>query len=95
MELAYVRYNPTHAGAELDLFPQLEDSRTAPVYGFKSTDGYAPGGERRCTDYYRFALSSPLDGILCSLASPREVEELGAALDAGPLSQTENTRLRE
>lgn len=94
VEVAYVRYNPSHAGAEVDLFPHVGDARTTTLYGFKSTGGYDPERGERCTDYYRFALSSPLDGILCSLADAAEVAELRVALEEGPLSDEESTRLR-
>ena len=46
------------------------------------------------TDYYRFALTRPeIDGLLCSPTTPREVEALSKALQAGPLDEEEEKYL--
>lgn len=72
-DVAFVRYNPSHPGAQDDLFPHVVD-RTRPhrpvLFGFKSTTGHLRSeadyedlgvGKKlwrpRLTDYYRFALT--------------------------------------
>jgi len=104
--LAFVRYNPSHPGARLDLFPDLEQRGPTLIYNFKSTVGFV-GSERYAelglnedywqpsiTDYYRFALTRPeIDGILCSPQTSLEVEALAAALEEGPLDEEEQEYL--
>lgn len=98
LDLAYVRYNPAHAGGEEDLFPYLKPERVGLTYNFKSTLGYVPepvfrklnlGTEYKLptvTDGYRFALSRPeIDGILVSPQDPAQLTQLLSALDRGPL----------
>jgi aryl-alcohol dehydrogenase-like predicted oxidoreductase len=105
VDLAFVRYNPVHAGARLDVFPALQPSSTR-IFNFKSTFGYAAPRTLRelgltsahwrplHTDYYRFALSQPaVDGTLCSLRHPREVRALNRALAAPPLNHREQQYL--
>jgi hypothetical protein len=106
VDVGFVRYNPRHRGASQDLFPYLPPQRRGLLYGFKSTAFHV--GERRLaelrlpagdwrpgiTDSYRFALSQRrLDGVLASPASPRELLELGAALERGPLSDEEEAQM--
>ena len=104
--LAFVRYNPSHPGARLDLFPDLEQDGPTLVYNFKSTLGfveperYAELGlnddywQPSVTDYYRFALTRPeIDGLLCSPQTPHEVEALANALEEGPLDEEEQKYL--
>ncbi len=108
VDLAFIRYNPIHPGAEKDLFPHLPRSGRALVYNFKSSAGrlreeqYAKFGlepddyRPEVTDYYRFVLSRPeLDGILCSLSEERHVAELEAALARGPLDEDDMQYLRD
>lgn len=46
------------------------------------------------TDHYRFALSRPeLDGLLVALMTPKEVADLAAALEKGPLDEEEERYL--
>jgi hypothetical protein len=93
VDLAFIRYNPAHTGAKLDVFPYLTQSRTL-LYNFKSTLGfirskrYAELGlndsywRPEVTDYYRFCADSPeIDGLLCSPTTPREVKDLSSALE--------------
>jgi hypothetical protein len=107
VDLAFVRSNALHAGAESDLFPHLGDPAPL-VYNFKSIDGFVPreelpalglvedGWEPEIVDHYRYALTrAELDGALCGLASPAEVEALAEALKRGPLSADERTYLRK
>jgi hypothetical protein len=106
VDLAFVRSNAMHPGAESDLFPHLDDPAPL-VYNFKSTDGFVPreelpglglvedGWEPEIVDHYRYALTrAELDGVLCGLASPAEVEALANALARGPLSADERTYLQ-
>jgi hypothetical protein len=102
IDVAFVRYNPLHAGAREDLFPGLAaGERACLVYNFNSTRGHQLTGSLpppeadgmwipRVADYYRFALTRPeVDGILCAFSRPQEIAELVAALDDGPLSADE------
>lgn len=99
LDVAYIRYNPGHPGAEKDIFPYLSSQRTCTVFNFKSTSGllsleqfrqlklesrYRP---TKITDGYRFALSrSEIDGVLASPRSPDQVSQLERALASGPVS---------
>jgi len=94
MDINYIRFNPIHARAVDDFFPHMPSDRTALVYNFKSTfplaaapQAHLAGRFTRATDYYRFALNHRgLDGILCRLACPQQVEELVRALEEKPLA---------
>jgi len=105
-DLAFVRYGAAHPGATRDVFPHLPAARSGLLYGFKSTTahldelrllelGLAPSDWRpSITDHYRYALTQrSLDGLLCGLATPREVDDLGAALALGPLDDDERAYL--
>jgi hypothetical protein len=107
LDVAFVRYNTEHAGAERDLFPRLGPARRTAVFNFKSTAGYVPssrlaelgvatgGWQPDVTDHYRFVLGRPeLDGILCSPRSLRELEALGRALQSGPLAEEHASLLK-
>lgn len=98
IELAYVRYNPAHAGCEQELFPHLPPDRACLTYNFKSTAAHVAEPAFRqlnlgaqyphptIVDGYRFALSRPeLDGLLVSPQSPAELTALLHALERGPL----------
>jgi hypothetical protein len=101
VDIAFVRYNPSHAKARQEVFQHLRGRRRRRplLFNFKSTYGFFGSEEDyarfgigpklwrpHVTDYYRFALSEPaLDGILCSLPSPRSVRDLADALNKGPL----------
>ena len=102
LDLAFVRYNASHAGARRDLFPHLRRPRKTLVYNFFSTRGYTPPKEfarlglddrywqPTITDHYRFVLTRPeLDGILCALTNERHVRELADAIERGPLAEAE------
>jgi predicted aldo/keto reductase-like oxidoreductase len=106
VDIAFIRYNPIHTGARLDLFPHLKQPTQTLLYNFKSTLGaleperYAELGlnddywQPNVTDYYRFALTRPeIDGLLCSPSTPQEVEALVSALEEGPLDEEEEKYL--
>jgi aryl-alcohol dehydrogenase-like predicted oxidoreductase len=98
-----VRYNAAHTGAERDVFP-LAVARRRPVLAYTATrwgtlvaPGAAPDGDRlpRATDCYRFALTHPAVGAC--LAGPkdaRELDEVLAALDEGPMTESEVAWMR-
>jgi hypothetical protein len=106
VDLAFIRYNPIHAGASVDLFPYLTKPTLTLLYNFKNTIGFLPTEryaelglnddywQPEITDYYRFALTRPeIDGLLCSPATPQEVEALAQALEEGPLDEVEENYL--
>ena len=109
VDVAFVRYNPGHAGAREDLFPYLTGKNSTLLFGFKSTFGYVPPQQMNelglpgdvywhpeITDHYRFALSRPeLDGLLIGPATPKEVAALADALKKGPLDEEEEMYLMQ
>ena len=106
VDIAFVRYNASHPGARKEIYPHISVRHKTLLYGFTSTDGFvAPRRVRELglandfwrpaiTDGYRFALTPPqVNGVLCSLSTPREVEALGRALEHGPLDAEEEQYL--
>lgn len=107
LDIAFVRYNSAHSGAELDVFPAIHSARTCKLFNFKSTGGYVPP-ERLAelelpqanwrptpTDHYRFALRMPqLDGILCAFGDVAQVAALGRALKQPRLSEPEASYMK-
>ena len=102
LDIMFTRYNSAHPGARTDLFPYLHPQRAVLNYNFKSVlslvtkEMFTQLGLTdqhwlpHPSDYYRFVLTRPeIDGILCSPCTPKEVEELVAALDKGPLRADE------
>jgi hypothetical protein len=107
VDIAFVRYNAAHAGAESDVFPHIRTDRATKLFCFKSMGGYVapeqltalglPKENWRATppDHYRFALRPPqVDGILCSFDRVEHVASLRAALAKGPLSQAQAEYLK-
>jgi aryl-alcohol dehydrogenase-like predicted oxidoreductase len=101
LDIAYIRYNPGHPGAEIDLFPHIKLERDCLVYNFKSNSGLVSGSQfqnlgldarykaPKATDGYRFALSRPeIDGVLASPGTPEQLTSLAQALRTGPLSSS-------
>jgi len=106
VDLAFIRYNPSHTGAKSDLFPDLTGPSPTLIYNFKSTLGFVRARRYdelglndnywrpEITDYYRFALTRPeIDGLLCSPTTPPEVKALSRALEEGPLDEEEENYL--
>src|SRR5262245_43928979 len=107
LDIAFIRYNADHAGANSDVFPRLPDRPRPLLYNFKSTSGYVPSGrmaelglaapdfwQPAITDHYRFAFTRPqLDGLLVALRTTGEVDDLAAALERGPLTEEDETYL--
>lgn len=103
IDVAFVRYNTAHPGAQRDVFPHLSAERTTRVFGFTSTYGHREAPPLaddiwipELTDHYRFALSRPeLDGLLCSPTEPAHIAALVAAMERGPLSLEEERHMIE
>ncbi len=106
IDIAYIRYNTLHQGADRDLFPRLSPSSPTLLYNFKSTLGHMPPSQysklvlsedywqTKVTDHYRFALGHPaIHGILGALGQPAHVGELVEALARGPLDDGEHQYL--
>lgn len=102
VDVAFVRYNTLHRGAETDVFPLLEPRGSSLVYSFKTLSGSPrPDAYRKLDleegawipepeDHYRYALTrSPLDGVLLSFHDDAHLAALQRALDAGPLPDDE------
>ena len=106
VDVAFLRYNPAHPGADEDVFPLLRPEGRCLLYNFKSSRPFMPeerlqelglGAENwrpEVPDYYRFALTSPVvDGLLCGLDDERQVAALEAGLARGPLDEDERRYL--
>ena len=102
--ILHIRYNAAHTGAETDVFPHIgPDERpgtvayTATRWGSLLSPRKMPTGEAplRGRDCYRFVLSNPDFNV--SMTGPKnaaEMDEALAALEEGPLSPEEDTRIR-
>jgi predicted aldo/keto reductase-like oxidoreductase len=99
LDVAFIRYNAAHAGAERDVFPLLPAKPRVPLFNFKSVAGYVPPARLEAlgvsadhwrpspADHYRFALRRrEIDGVLCGFDEPEHVAEFGRALSDPPLS---------
>ena len=107
LDIAFVRYNPAHPGAEREIFPFIPDGTKTLLFNFNSTRCGAGLArlrrferERRwrprLVDYYRFALTqTSLDGLLCSLRTPADVMAITEAVADGPLTDAETAYLRD
>jgi aryl-alcohol dehydrogenase-like predicted oxidoreductase len=102
--ILHIRYNAAHAGAETDIFPHLPaDGRpgtvayTATAWGSLLKTRRMPPGEAplRGRDCYRFVLSNPdFDVCMSGPKNDAQMDEALAALDEGPLSPDEESRIR-
>jgi aryl-alcohol dehydrogenase-like predicted oxidoreductase len=108
LDVAFIRYNSSHPGAETDVFPRLREGRSAKLFSFKSTSGYVTHERLESlrlpehnwrpthTDHYRFALRrTELDGILCGFSESQQLSELRRALTKPPLSEQEAAYLKQ
>jgi aryl-alcohol dehydrogenase-like predicted oxidoreductase len=103
LELLMIRYNAAHPGAERDIFPHLAQ-RKPNIVAYTATSWRKllkrpatwDGEPMTAGDCYRFCLSSPhVDVTLTGPASTTQLEENLAALERGPLTNDELTRIRE
>ncbi len=102
LDFFMLRYNAAHPGAEQDIFPHLERRKplvtayTATSWGKLLTPPKGwEGPAATAGDCYRFCLSSPhVDVTLTGPKSLSELQENLRALEKGPLSVEEDTRLR-
>jgi hypothetical protein len=106
VDVAYVRYNARHPGALAEVLPYKPAGAATLLYAFNAIRGHVdserlPGlgvadelWRPAVPDQYRFALSrAPVDGLLCGVGSPAELDALLAALAEGPLSADEEQYL--
>lgn len=99
-----MRSSAAHPGAEIDVFPHLARRRPAVVVAYTATSwrkllrsprGWA-GPPATAGDCYRFCLTSPhVDVVLTGPRSVAELRENLAAVEKGPLSETELSFMRE
>ena len=100
----HIRYSAAHPGAEQDVFPRMPQEDRPGIVAYTATSwGHLlrakglPKGEvpLRGRDAYRFVLTNPNFNVC--MTGPKnagEMDEALAALDDGPLSSDEETRIR-
>ena len=102
LDFFMLRYNAAHPGAEVDIFPHLPEPRplitayTATSWGklLKPPSSWA-GPAATAGDCYRFCLTSPyVDVVLSAPKTVAQLRENLAALERGPLSDEEQSRMR-
>jgi aryl-alcohol dehydrogenase-like predicted oxidoreductase len=103
-DVMHLRYNAAHRGAETEIFPFLGGERRPGTVSFTATrwgklldPKKMPPGEKPPTaaDCYRFVLSHPAVDVCISGAKTLEQMRANlAGLEAGPMSETELTRMR-
>jgi len=96
IDVAMMRYNAAHRGAEQDIFPYLERHNTGVVsytatrwrYLIKRPRGWPKGGRiPTAGECYRFVLSNPhVHVCLTAPSNLGQLEENIAAFEQGPLS---------
>ncbi|MEW6262247.1 MAG: hypothetical protein AB1641_04145 [Thermodesulfobacteriota bacterium] len=103
-DLFHVRYNAVHRGAEDEVFSRITQADrpglvtyTATRWGNLLEAKKMPSGEKppRAADCYRFVLTNPAVDIC--MTGPRTRDEMAealTALDLGPLSPDELTRMK-
>jgi aryl-alcohol dehydrogenase-like predicted oxidoreductase len=101
-DLLMIRYNAAHPGAETDTFPHLATrkpilvSYTATSWRklLKAPRGWQ-GPPATAGDCYRFVLSNPhVDVVLCGPKNTQELRDNLRAIEQGPLSPAEMSRMR-
>lgn len=103
-DVYHVRYNAAHRGAETEAFPCFKGERKPGLVAFNATrvsrllkPKNMPPGEKppSAADCYRFVLSHPsVDVCLTGARSVEMMRENLAALDHGPMTEEELTRMR-
>jgi aryl-alcohol dehydrogenase-like predicted oxidoreductase len=105
LDVAMLRYNAAHRGAEKDVFPFLPRERPPGVIAYTATrwgnlldptkmpEGQSPPAASDC---YRFALSHPaVDLVLCGPKDAAQMQEALRALERGSLDPDEMKRMQE
>jgi predicted aldo/keto reductase-like oxidoreductase len=110
LDVLMIRYNLSHPGAELDVFPVLSgDEKSDPGvvvfnaahdgmgFFYRPPEGYPEGMYVPWPpDCYRWALSHPaVDLVLAGLSSRKEIDQALAAMEQGPMNEAERTALRK
>lgn len=105
-DVLHLRYNAAHRGAEIDIFPYLDEDRkkrpgtvsfTATRWGQLLKPDKMPAGEKPPTaaDCYRFVLSNPsVDVCMSGAKTVGQLRENLAVLDREPMTGAEIERLR-
>ena len=103
-DLFHLRYNAAHRGAEDEVFPKLASPNRPGLVTYTATrwsdllnPRKMPAGEAplRGADCYRFVLTHPMVDVC--ITGPRNIHQMREALkalDLGPLSDEEMTRVR-
>ena len=104
IDVFHVRYNAAHRGAETETFPFLTGDDRPGVVSFTATrwgkllkaDKLPPDEPpASAADCYRFVLSHPtVDVCMAGTRSLEQMRHALGALDLGPLSDDEMTRMR-
>jgi aryl-alcohol dehydrogenase-like predicted oxidoreductase len=98
-----IRYNAAHPGAEKDIFPHVDRSRTN-ICAYTATrwgkllerPGDWQGEVMTAGDCYRFCLSTDyVNVVLTGPKNEKQLHESIAALEKGPLSAEEDQWMRE
>jgi aryl-alcohol dehydrogenase-like predicted oxidoreductase len=104
IDIFMIRYNAAHTGAEKDIFPHLPNENRPGVIAYTATcwgklldPRKMPEGDLPLTapECYRFVLSSPyIDMTLTGPANYDQLDYAAQALHVGPLTDVEETRIR-
>jgi aryl-alcohol dehydrogenase-like predicted oxidoreductase len=104
-DVFHIRYNPTHRGAETDIFPHLKSGARPGVVSFTATDWRKllnprkmPPGEKALSagECYRFVLSHPaVDVCMMGAKNIEQMRENLKVLDTGPMTEEELIRIRK
>ena len=103
LDMLMVRYNAAHTGAEQDIFPHLAKRKPA-IIAYTATRWRGllkrprdwSGPVMTASDCYRFCLSNPhVDIVLTGPKTRKQLQEnLSELRDKGPLSEEENSWIR-
>lgn len=102
-DVAHIRYNAAHPGAESDIFPYLGDqplgiaSFTCTRWGDLLRPANMPAGYAApsAVDCYRFALSNEhVQVAICGPSTDEEMEQSLGLLKLGPMDEEEMRRMR-
>lgn len=98
VDLAFVRYNPAHPGAEEDIFSHLSPQKKCLLFNFLNTHAHRPEALAKLDlaphlwrpdwgDHYRFVLTPPaVDGSLFACHQVSHLTNLQQAIQRGPLT---------